>query len=217
MKTVKKQVVGIDVAAKELVVSLGRIDETFAIDFFACKTFANNPKGFKELVTWTNRLTDNQVPVLYVMEATGVYHEALAYFLSDQQYPLSVVLPNKISHYARTLEIKTVTDKTSSQVIARFGLERKLEPWQKPKEVFRRLRELSREREQLVVEKTELRAQLHAQTAGGVPGTAAIKRLKARMALLERQEKQIRQELQQVVKSEKELQDQVERLCTIPG
>ena len=48
----------------------------------------------------------------YVMEATGVYHESLAYFLEEKGYEVSIVLPNKISNYFRTLEIKTITDKT---------------------------------------------------------------------------------------------------------
>lgn len=42
------------------------------------------------------------VKVLYVMEATGIYHEALAYFLFDKEQQISIVLPNKISSYART-------------------------------------------------------------------------------------------------------------------
>ena len=45
------------------------------------------------------------------MEATGIYHEAFAYYLFDKNEPLSIVLPNKISSYARTVDIKTVTDK----------------------------------------------------------------------------------------------------------
>ena len=71
------------------------------------------------------------------MEATGVYHEKLAYYLSDQGEDISIVLPNKISNYFRTLDTKTVTDKTSSQAICRFGLERKLE-------IFRDLKQLTR-------------------------------------------------------------------------
>lgn len=51
------------------------------------------------------------------MEATGVYHEKFAYHLDEQGYDLSIVLPNKISNYMRTLDTKTVTDKTASQAI----------------------------------------------------------------------------------------------------
>jgi len=46
------------------------------------------------------------------MEATGVYHEKVAYYLYLNCQSVSIVLPNKISNYARTLEVKTITDKT---------------------------------------------------------------------------------------------------------
>jgi transposase len=69
------------------------------------------------------------------MEATGVYHESLAYYLTDNHLEVSIVLPNKISNFFRTLDVNTITDKTASQAIARFGLEGKLEVWKKPKKI----------------------------------------------------------------------------------
>lgn len=217
MKKILKQVAGIDVAAKELVVSLGRMEEDLTVEIHASKAFANSLKGFKELISWVDKHRAINTSVLYAMEATGVYHESLAYFLYDQGYELSVVLPNKISNYSRTLEVKTVTDKTSSQAIARFGLERKLDLWKKPKEVYRKLRELSREREQLVVEKTELRCKLHAQKSSALPSEASLKRLKTRIALIDKQEKQIRKEMLAIVRTEEDLSRQIDRICTIPG
>ena len=59
------------------------------------------------------------------MEATGVYHESLAYFLAEKGYAISIVLPNKISNYMRTLEVKTITDKTASEAIAMFWVGKK--------------------------------------------------------------------------------------------
>jgi hypothetical protein len=50
-----------------------------------------------------------------------------AYYLDGKGFLLSIVLPNKISNYMRTLDSKTVTDKTASQAICQFGLERKLD------------------------------------------------------------------------------------------
>ena len=41
------------------------------------------------------------------------------------------------------LEIKTVTDKTASQAIAQFGLERKLDNWVRPKDIYRELKQLT--------------------------------------------------------------------------
>jgi transposase len=54
-----------------------------------------------------------------------MYYERLAYALESMNKNVSVILPNKISNGARSLDIKTITDKTASQAIVQFGLDRK--------------------------------------------------------------------------------------------
>lgn len=66
MKKVVKQVAGIDVAQKELVITLGRMFDDFTIELFSYKVFKNNGPGIKLLVDWVNKLTDYEVPVRYV-------------------------------------------------------------------------------------------------------------------------------------------------------
>src|SRR5690349_20273079 len=122
MRKIVKQVAGIDVAQKELVVSLGRMYDDLAAQVFANKTFENTQKGFISLVSWVKKLADTSCSVRFVMEATGVYHEGFAYFLHDKGYELTIVLPNKISNYFKTLQVKSITDKTSAEAIAMFGL-----------------------------------------------------------------------------------------------
>jgi len=171
MKEIVKQVAGIDVAQNELVVHLGKMYDDWNPELIASKNFTNDRKGFESLISWVKKLTDgdNAVMVRYVMEATGVYHECLAYWLDGQGYEVSIVLPNKISNYARTLNVKTVTDKTSAEAIALFGLERKLERWHPPTGIYKTLRQLTRERNQLIVERTMLKNQLHAEQAEAEP------------------------------------------------
>lgn len=151
MKTILKQVAGIDVAQDELVVQLGRMYEDVRVELYTSKTFKNNAEGFTAFSQWVNKFTNPAIAVRYVMEATGVYHEALAYWLDEKGMQTSIVLPNKISSYVRSLETKTVTDKTASQAICRFGLERNLECWQRPKAIYKKMRQLTRERSQLIV------------------------------------------------------------------
>ncbi|MDO9355233.1 MAG: transposase, partial [Solirubrobacteraceae bacterium] len=127
MKKIVKQVLGIDVAKNELVVCLGRMYDDWSPELYGHKTFANTAKGFLALMLWVKKYTEEGLPIRFVMEATGIYHESFAYFLNDNGYEVSIVLPNKISNYIRTLEVKTITDKTASEAIARFGLERKLD------------------------------------------------------------------------------------------
>jgi transposase len=212
-----KQVAGIDVAQNELVVSLGRIDHELTLDIFDYKVFSNNAKGFRELVKWAEKQVRNELKVRYVMEATGVYHEALAYYLTDSGSEVSIVLPNKISNFFRTLDVNTITDKTASEAIARFGLERKLEIWQKPKKMFRDLKQLTRERDQLILDRTVLKNQLHAENAEAFPNPDSISRVNKRIKLIDKQELEIKTEIAVIVKQDPDLVNKVNLMTTIPG
>lgn len=217
MEKIVKQVVGIDVAQKELVVALGRMYENWSLELFAHKTFANTVKGFEALTTWVSKQTDLSVTTRFVMEATGVYHESLAYYLDEKGVPVSVVLPNKISNYSRTLDIKTITDKTSSEAIARFGLERNLDNWKRPNVVYKKLRQLSRERNQLVAERTMVKNELHAEMSEAEPNQRSIARIKKRIDLLNKQEKEIKTEISDLVQAHEESQKVTKLICSVPG
>jgi transposase len=213
MKKVIKQVLGIDVAQKELVTCLGRMYEDLGLELYGHKTFANSAKGYVSLVQWVQKLTEQDIVVSYVMEATGVYHECLAYFLKDQGMEVSIVLPNKISNYARTLIIKTVTDKTASEAIARFGLERNLDSWKKPSPVFKRIKQLTRERDQIIQERTMVKNQFHAEQTEAEPNKASINRIKGRIEFLNKQQKEVSAEIAALIKNSMTVQ----LLCSLPG
>ena len=217
MKKVLKQVVGIDVAQDELVICLGKMYDDLTTELVAHKTFINKAKGFTALVDWVAKLTDQANGLRFVMEATGVYHENLAYFLHEGQLEVSIVLPNKISNYARSLNTKTVTDKTSSEAITMFGLERKLDCWDPPRGIYKKLQQLTRERSQLIDERTMIKNQLHAEQSEARPNKKSIERAKKREELLNRQEKEIKQELADLIKTDEEVKNIVLLICTIPG
>ena len=217
MKKILKQALGIDVAQKELVVSLGRLHEDLSIEIYAHKVFPNTKNGFSTLVSWVQKRVDPNIKVRYVMEATGVYHESLAYYLAQEECEVSIVLPNKISNYFRTLEVKTVTDKTASETIVRFGLERKLDLWKRPKPLFKKLRQLTRERDQIVQDRTMAKNQLHAEQAEAEPHPSSIKRIQKRITLLNKQEKEIQQEIAKMAKEDLEVSGSVEVIRSIIG
>jgi len=217
MKKIVKQVLGIDVAQKELVVCLGRMYEDWTPELCSHKTFANSKKGFDELVKWVKKLAIEGTAVRYVMEATGVYHESLAYYLEAKGYEVSIVLPNKISNYIKTLEVKTITDKTASESIARFGLERKLDKWKRPKQIFKNLKQLTRERDQVVETRTLAKNQLHAEMAEAFPNPGTLHRVKALIKFLDKQVAEIIKELTELVKQDSQVKEAVELVCSIPG
>ncbi|MEO7393695.1 MAG: IS110 family transposase [Chitinophagaceae bacterium] len=217
MKKIVKQVAGIDVAQKELVVCLGRMYDDWMPELYVSKTFPNTAKGFVAFVQWVNKLSDAALPVRYVMEATGVYHESLAYHLHRQELEVSIVLPNKISNYVRTLEVKTLTDKTASEAIARFGLERKLDNWKPASPVYKKLRQLTRERDQLVQARTGAKNQLHAEQSEAEPNKTTLTRVKKQIAFFDKQEQEIKAELAILVKQNESVKKKVELITTIPG
>jgi transposase len=217
MKKILKQALGIDVAQKELVVSLGCMHEDLSIEIYAHKVFPNTKNGFSTLVSWVQKRVAAHVKVRYVMEATGVYHESLAYYLEQEDCEVSIVLPNKISNYFKTLEVKTITDKTASETISRFGLERKLDLWKRPKPIFKKLRQLTRERDQIVQERTMAKNQLHAELAEAEPHPSSVNRIQKRITLLNKQEKEIQQEIAKMAKEDLEVSNSIEGIRSITG
>jgi transposase len=217
MKKIVKQVLGIDVAQKELVVCLGRMHEDWTPELYSHATFANSKKGFDAMAKWVKKLTIKDIAVRYVMEATGVYHESLAYYLEGKGDEVSIVLPNKISNYVRTLEVKTITDKTASEAIARFGLERKLDKWKRPKQIFKNLKQLTRERDQIVETRTLAKNQLHAEQAEAFPNPSSLHRIKALIKFLDKQVAQILKELTELVKQDHKVNESIDLICSIPG
>ncbi|MBK6538873.1 MAG: transposase [Ignavibacteria bacterium] len=79
------------------------------------------------------------------MEATGVYYENLAYFLTENKFSVSVLLANKVKNFSKTLENKSKTDDIDAAIQTQYGLEKTLKAWTPPSGIFRELKELTRE------------------------------------------------------------------------
>src|SRR5215218_3843029 len=117
----------------------------------------------------------------------------------------------------RTLDTKTITDKTAAEAIARFGLERHLGNWHRPKTIYKKLRQLTRERDQIVQQRTVAKNQLHAEGTEAAPHKKSIARIKQRITLLDKQDREIQAELALLIKEDKEMQAMLLILCSVPG
>jgi transposase len=140
------------------------------------------------------------------MEATGVYHEELAYYLVAQGHTVSIIMPKKIKAYAASLDIKSKTDDWDAQVLTRFGLERPLLAWTPPSESMRALRALTREHQSLNGLSTQVRNQLHALSRAHHAAATTEKRLKALLQLYAKQQKRIEQEMHALGRSRSRLE-----------
>ena len=166
-------------------------------------TFNNTTSGFKKFIQWTQKIIiSKEIPLFFVMEATGVYYENLAYFLFLNNFNVSVVLPNKIRNYARSLESKSKTDPIDAASITSFGLQRKLNPWTPPNNLVKSIKSLCREYHSIKTMITEVKNQLHAKNHSHLP---------------DKQTKQIEKEIHDIIQTDKELYEKVERLDKIKG
>lgn len=217
MENVIKQCVGIDCAKDELVVSYGVMDGNYDSRILSNTKFKNEISGFKKLLSWSMKLNPTHAEVVYVLESTGVYHEKFALYLHTNNCKVVIILPNKAKAFSKTLAMKTVNDKVSAQMLAQLGLEKKLNPWQPPAEIFNVLRQLTRERDQLMMEQTQIKNQLHAEKSGAWPNHGSIKRMKSRLRLIAKQVIETEAEINEHIEKEPWLREKIKKVCTIKG
>lgn len=95
------------------------------------KVFKNSPEDFAALVRWMVAHTGETPEKLhFILEATGIYHEALAHALHAEGTKVFVVNPAVVRDYAKSLGVRTKTDKQDSVVLALLGTRETLQPWQ---------------------------------------------------------------------------------------
>lgn len=213
-----KIIIGTDVSKSELVSRVGfrYSDQTDKLG--ERKTFANTPEGFKSLWAWKNKQTGKtDVPVWFVMETTGVYHESFAWFLKDHQAKVAIIVPRQMKHFQQSTSQKSKTDQLDADVITRFGLERNLKDWKTESLQMRQFKQLSREIEQIKKARTTAKNQLSALCSSYDPNSGSIKRLKELIRMYDDQIKAINTELSKQVDTSKELRSNIERITTIPG
>jgi len=216
--TILKQTVGIDVSYKTFDARFGTTNTQQQITLSPSKSFNNSLAGFKLFLRWLKKyILSDDIPLVFVMEATGVYYEHLAHFLFQHNYQVAVILPNKIRNYAKSLESKSKTDPLDAAVITRFGLERQLSLWTPPSDNIKVLRNLCREYHCLNANCTQIKNQLHALKSSFKPHRESFKRKTQLLKFLQRQIALIQKELRALVKSEPQLAQHLKNIKTAKG
>jgi transposase len=217
-QNIVKQNVGIDIAKDSFRVCFSVLQSKMQIKVRGSRTFSNNFKGFKEFALWLEKKRESSDNLHFTMEATGVYYESLAYFLWQQSdFIVQVILPNKIKNYAKSLDLKSKTDKIDAAVLARFGLERTLRVWQPISPNLLELKQLTRERDTLVRTRTAACNRLHACKHQAKPNKTIIVRTKKQISLLDKQVKEIEREIKALVNQDDKLKKKFKYVNSIPG
>lgn len=151
------------------------------------------------------------------MEATGVYYEQLAFFLSDNEQRLCVALPTAVRDFARSTAMKTKTDAVDAGMLTRMALERKLNAWALPSALMRQIKHLVRERQAFVEQNTVLANRLHALEHSYQPLKKSIQRLQQQRALLKKQIAHVEKELAELLEKDPDLKERINNVATIQG
>jgi transposase len=180
------------------------------------KTIDNTPAGYALLQQWVTHLLPPEAPWQVVMEATGVYHENLAYTLHQAGIPVSIVNPAQLRKYAQSLAIKSKNDHLDALVIARFGAERHPQHWTPPTaqvsaltQMLARLDVLSNE---LCREKNRREKAMSTRTTDSVHLS-----LNQNISFLEQQYKTLKQTIDEQIESDGKLKQDRALLATIPA
>jgi transposase len=212
-----QQNLGVDVAAKTLQVCLKVRRANGSIKVAASRKFVNTAKGYAQLMTWLGKKQLADTPMRVTMEATGVYYEGLAYHLHDQGCQVHVLLPNRIKGYLQFLNLKSKTDRLEAEALAELGIQQELPVWQPASPQMYSLKGFSRERHTLIDQKTVIMNRLHAEQACQSPDRRTLKRLRQQVRLLEKQIKEVEQDLQHILEQDPALRQKVEHICQIKG
>jgi hypothetical protein len=94
---------------------------------------------------------DSAIPLVTVMEATGVYYEQCAFFLFKAGYIVSIILPNKAKKYLQATGLKSKNDKIDSKGLSRMAAEQSLPVWQPMDDLFYQLKALTRQYQSWVI------------------------------------------------------------------
>ena len=213
-----KQTVGIDVSMEDFEARFGTIDTCQEQEISKSEKFINNITGFKKFLKWVvgQKVSEN-LPIIFVMEVTGVYHENLAQFLHKKGHQVVIVLSNKIRNYAKSLETKSKTDPIDAAVITRFGLERKLAPWSPPEPFIAAIKALCREYHSLKEMTTEIKNQIHAKQHAFSNDKTTIKRKGKLLNTIGKQINEILSEINKLIESKPELYQKIKKVATIKG
>lgn len=178
----------------------------------APRDFHNDIAGFRELCRWAGA-TDGS---LFLMEATGVYHEPLATWLHDEGLRVCVILPARAKKFAEAEGARTKTDASDSEMLSRLGIRMQQIPlWTPPDPLWRRIRTLTRMRSDITRRDSDIRCRLEALSVREDADAAALYRemLAGGKRFLRSNEAAIRT----LVQTRSGLKKRIAQLETIPG
>ncbi len=220
-KKVIKQVVASDIGMDNFYACYKIQYDDKSVVIKGTKSFDNSQSGMQEFYLWYKKRNKTpEVEPIFIMEATGVYYEELAYFLYHKEQKVSVQLAQKIKYFAKSCNLKTKTDKVDAKMIAEFGIEKNLtgtDLWVPPSEDFKIIRDLAREHTSLKKAQTIAKLQFHALKHAHSAYENVVELKEQQISFYEEQFKTVEKEIRKLVKSDNKLYSKIEKIETVKG
>jgi transposase len=196
-------ILGIDIAKVKFDVAL-MVD-----DKFKSKVFTNTASGFCQLGEW---LKKHEVQRLHAcMEATNVYGNALANYLFEQGFTVSVVNPAQIKYFAKATLSRNKNDKLDAQTIARFCQVMKPSEWSPAPSYLIELQALVQRLQSLIEMQTQEKNRL------GTVEAVVKKSVDDSLKHLSTQIETLREQIAQQIDTHPDLKQRAGLLESIPG
>jgi transposase len=196
-------ILGIDIAKK-------KFDVAFLYENkIKNKVFTNNSIGFSQLIQWLRKIGISQLHAC--MEATSTYGEALAIYLINAGFTVSMVNPAQIKYFAKSQLTRNKTDKADATLIAQFCLKFQPSAWHPLASSIRKLQALVRRLEALTT--------LHNQETNRIETAhpVIVVSLKKIIAVLAQEIKDIKQQVANHIDQQPDLRQKRDLLDSIPG
>lgn len=220
-KKVTKQVVAADIGKDKFYACYKVQYDYEKVVIKGTKSFENNYLGMQAFYKWCKiRNKTPEVKPIFIMEATGVYYEELAYFLHGKKETVSVQLAQKLKYYAKSNNLKTKTDKVDAKMIAEFGIEKSLtgtDIWTPPSKNFKLIRDLTREHASLKKAQASAKSQLHALNHAHKMNKEVIKMKNQQISFLKKQIISVEKKIKKIVTKDKGLYSKIKKIETIQG
>lgn len=183
----------------------------------SCDGFANEPSGFENLIDWVKNQDLKLTEVLICIEATGVYSEALCYYLHHQNLSLWLASPDQVKQAFRVKGHKT--DPVDAAQIAEYAYryQDKCRLWEPKPAVLEHLNVLLGTRELLIRQRTATTNALKTYKLKSVHTPMVLTTLQQQFETLTEKITSFEEEIKRLIKSQVPYQRLYEQLTSVPG
>ena len=196
-------VVGIDISKATLAVCYQANQQVKHLEV------SNNNAGFQQLVKTCG------AQCLFVMEATGAYYLALAYYLQEHGGQVAVLNPLVIRRFIQMHLGKGKSDRKDAQWLLRYGQQQAVKVWQPDEQLLVECRQLEQVSELLLKQKTMVSNALEALQQQPVISQTALGQLQQTLLALTHQIEAVEAELLTLL--EQRFGPEMALLRSIPG